>query len=67
MKTVRITKVCLLNTVHTVYGKTVNYHVKRITEPLAGEKQGGFKNGRGCMGEIFALMQVLERIPEKKM
>ena len=40
--------------------------VRRVTEGLIDDKQGGFRSGRGCVDQIFALKQIIEKAGEKK-
>ena len=37
-----------------------------MTEGLNDDKQGGFRSGRGCVDQIFALKQIIEKAGEKK-
>ena len=38
---------------------------RRVTEGLIDDEQGGFRAGRGCADQIFALKQIGEKAKEK--
>ena len=37
-----------------------------MTEGSIDDEQGGFRAGRGCVGQIFTLQQLSEKAHEKK-
>lgn len=57
--------ISLLSIVNKVYVRIVSDCVKRIRESLVTEGLGGFKRGRGCVGEIFVLRQAVKKVLEK--
>lgn len=58
--------ISLLSMAGRVYGKTVIGRVKGISDHLAGEEHGGFRRGIGCIGQMFALKQLMKKAMEKK-
>ena len=56
----------LLSVVGKVYGRIPDDRVKRITKDLVGEEQGGFREGRGCVDQVFTLRMLGEKRREKK-
>ena len=40
--------------------------VRRVSEGLTDDEQGGFRSGKGCVGQIFTLNQIDEKAGEKK-
>ena len=47
------------------YGRVLIKRVRAGTECAIGEKQCGFKQGRGCTDEVFAVMEIREKYPAK--
>src|SRR5678815_3052026 len=45
--------ICLLSVVGKVYGRILIERVKEFTEGRMGEEQGGFREGRGCVDQVF--------------
>ncbi len=43
------------------YGKVLIKSVRRGTERLLSDGHGGFRRGRGCVDQIFAVRQVCEK------
>ena len=41
--------------------------VRRVTEGLLNDKQGGFRSGTGCVDQIFTLKRIGEKANEKKL
>ena len=39
--------------------------VRRVTEGLIDDDQGGFRAGRGCVDQIFTVEQIGEKAREK--
>ena len=35
--------------------------VRKITEGMMNDEQGGFRKGRGCVDQIFAIKQICEK------
>jgi len=57
--------ISLLSVVGKVYARVLMERVRRITEGLMDDEQGGFRKGRGCVDQIFAVKQVCEKVLEK--
>ena len=51
----------MLSVVGKLYGKVLIKRVRAGTECATGEEQYGFKQGRGCMDEVFAIRQLCEK------
>ncbi len=43
-----------------VYGKILTDRLMEVTEWKVSEEQGGFRNGRGCADQIFAMKMLVE-------
>ena len=52
-----------LNVVRKIYPGIL---VRKVIEGLIDDDQGGFKAGRGCVGQIFTLKQIDEKAKGKK-
>ena len=48
-----------------LYGRVVIDRVKNLTEGLVGEEQGGFRKGRGCVDQVFAVKGLCEKYRER--
>ena len=57
--------ISLLSIPGKVYGRVVINRVINHTESLIGEEQCGFRKGRGCVDQIFALKCICEKYIEK--
>ena len=57
--------ISLLSVVGKVFAKVLNDRVKGLTEGRVMEEQGGFRSGRGCIDQVFAVKQVIEKMIEK--
>ncbi len=53
--------ISLLSVVGKAYGKVLIKRVREGTEGVICDEQGGFRRGRGCMDQIFALRQVCKK------
>ena len=54
-------RISLLNVVGKVFAKKIlNDRVKGLTEGSVMDEQGGFRSGRGCIDQVFAVKQVVE-------
>ena len=53
--------VCLLSVVGKLYGRVLIKRVMAGTECAIGEEKCGFRQGRGCMDQVFAVRQVCEK------
>ena len=52
--------ISLLSVVGKLFGRVRIERVMAGTECTIGEEQCGFKQGRGCMDQVFAVSQVCE-------
>jgi len=57
--------ISLLSVVGKVYARVLNDRVKLMTAEKVMDEQGGFKAGRGCIDQIFAVRQIVEKTIEK--
>ena len=53
----------MLRVVSKLYGRVLIKRVGTGTECAIVEEQYGFRQGRGCMGQVFAVSQVCEKYP----
>lgn len=53
--------ISLLSIPGKVYGRILIERVVQRTERLMGEEQCGFRKGRGCVDQIFALRNIMEK------
>ncbi len=44
-----------------VYGRVLIERIRTKTESVVGEEQCGFRSGRGCVDQVFAVRQIVER------
>ena len=51
----------MLSVVGKFFGKELIDRVKAGTECAIGEEQSGFRQGTGCMDQVFAVSQVCEK------
>ncbi len=51
----------LLSVVGKVYGKVLIKRVREGTEGMIRDEQGGFRRGKGCVDQIFAVRQVCQK------
>ena len=56
--------ISLLSVVGKLFGRVLIKRVRAGTESAIGEKQCGFRQGRGCMDQVFAVRQVCEKYLE---
>ena len=57
--------ISLLSVVGKVYGRVLINRIRRGTDKYICDEQGGFRQGRGCVDQIFAVRQVCEKFLEK--
>jgi len=57
--------ISLLSVVGKVFARVLNDRVKGLTEGSVMDEQGGFRSGRGCIDQVFAVKQVVEKMIEK--
>ena len=48
-----------------MFARVLNDRVKGLTEGSIMDEQGGFRSGRGCVDQIFAVKRVIEKMSEK--
>ncbi len=48
-----------------VYGRVLSERMMKIAEGSIGNEQGGFRIGRGCVDQIFALRMIVEKYLER--
>ena len=53
--------ISLLSVVGKLFGKVLIERVRAGTECAIGEEQCGFRHGRGCMDQVFAVRQLCEK------
>ena len=52
----------MLSVVDKLFGRVLIKRVRAGTECAIREEQCGFRQGRGCMDQVFAVRQLCERI-----
>ena len=52
---------CLFSVVGKIFGRVLIKRVRAGTESAIGEEQCGFRQGRGCLNQVFAERQVCEK------
>ena len=50
-----------LSVIGKLFGRVLIKRVRAETECTIGEEQCGFRQGRGCMDQVFAVRQVCEK------
>ena len=55
-----------MSVVGKITGSILVDRVRKVTEGLIDDKQGGFRAGRCCIDQIFTLKQIGEKAQEKK-
>ncbi len=50
-----------MSVVGKMYGKVLIKKVREGNEGMISDEQGGFRRGRGCMDQIFAVRQMCEK------
>ena len=58
-------EISLMSVVGKVFSRVLNDRVKDMTEGSVMEEQGGFRSGRGCVDQVFAVKLVIEKMTEK--
>ena len=58
--------ISLLSIPGKLYGRVLIERVKACTEHQIGEEQCGFRSGRGCVDQVFALKNVCEKYLDKQ-
>ncbi len=57
--------ISLLSVPGKIYGRILNERMIKITDKRVGAEQGGFRKGRGCVDQIFAVKINVEKYLEK--
>src|SRR5215469_5652612 len=57
--------ISMTSVVGKLYGRVLIDRVKNITDGLVGEEQEGFRKGRGCVDQVFAMKGLCEKYREK--
>ena len=57
--------ISLLSVIGKMYARVLNDRIKLMTEGKGMDEQGGFRAGRSCSDQIFAVRQVVEKTIEK--
>ncbi len=52
--------ISLLSIPGRVYGRILTERLLEVTEQKVSEDQGGFRKGRGCVDQIFAVKRLVE-------
>ena len=50
-----------------IYARIVIDRVSRVNGVLIDDEQGGFREGLGCVDQIFTLKQIGDKVQKKKM
>ncbi len=57
--------ISLLSVPGKIYGRILNERMMKITDKSVGDEQGGFRKGRGCVDQIFAVKMLVKKYLEK--
>ena len=57
--------ISIMSIVGKVFARVLNERVKVMTVDKVMDEQGGFRSGRGCSDQIFAVKQIVEKTIEK--
>ena len=57
--------ISLLSVIGKLYGRILIERISDVTECAIGEEQCGFRKGRGCVDQVFAVRQVCEKAIER--
>ncbi len=58
--------ISLLSVSGKIYGRIINERMMKTTDKCVGDEQGGFRKGRGCIDQIFAVKILVEKYLEKE-
>ena len=50
-----------MSVVGKMFAQVLNERVKELMVDKVMDEQGGFRNGRGCNDQIFAVKQIVEK------
>ncbi|KAJ0172339.1 hypothetical protein K1T71_012312 [Dendrolimus kikuchii] len=53
--------ISLISTASKVYAKIIEKRMRVVSDGLLWDAQGGFRNGRGCMDQVFSLRNIVEK------
>ena len=53
--------ISFLSVVGKICADILVYRVRRVTGGLIDDEQRGFREGRGCVGQVFTLKQIGEK------
>ncbi len=56
--------ISLLSVPGKIYGRILNERMMTITDRSVGDEQGGFRKGRGCVDQIFAV-KICGKVPRE--
>ncbi len=56
--------ISLLSVPGQIYGRILNERMMKITDLSVGDEQGGFRKGRGCVDQIFAVKMLVKKYLE---
>ncbi len=51
--------ISLLSVAGKVYGRILTERLMEVTEGKVSEEQGGFRKGRGCVDQVFAMKMLV--------
>ncbi len=57
--------ISLLSVPGNIYGRILYERMMKITDKSVGDEQVGFRRGRGCVDQIFAMNMLVEQYLEK--
>ncbi len=52
--------ISLLSVPGKVYGRILIERLMEVTEGKVSEEQGGFRKGRGCVDQLFAVKRIVD-------
>ncbi len=55
-----IGRISLLSVSGKVYGRVLTEKLTEVTEGKVSKEQGGFRKGKGCVAQIFAIKMIIE-------
>jgi len=58
--------ISLLSVIGKVYGRVLIERIREGTDGVICDEQCGFRRGRGCMDQVFALRQVCKKYLAKR-
>lgn len=58
--------ISLLSVPGKIYSRILIDRARSVTENVLEEEQSGFRKGRGCVDQVYALKSILEKLSEKQ-